>query len=151
MNLTVLVGSGHRMALFTVPFVIIGVVLTAFHPSLFVITSSPPALKLLSAIILTLGIIVWVWSVVLILTNVPRHRLITNGPYAVVKHPLYINLAFLVAPWLGFLFNSWWGVLVGVALYMGSRLFAPDEERALSRTFGATWEQYCNRVMFPWL
>jgi protein-S-isoprenylcysteine O-methyltransferase Ste14 len=151
MNLTALVGSGHRIALFAVPFVIIGVLLTSLHPSLFVISSPPSALKPLSGIILALGVVVWAWSVVLILTNVPHHRLIETGPYAIVKHPLYTNLAFLVAPWLGFLFNSWWGVLVGVALYLGSRLFARDEERTLSREFGATWDQYRTRVMLPWL
>jgi protein-S-isoprenylcysteine O-methyltransferase Ste14 len=34
----------------------------------------------------------------------------------VVKHPLYTGVAFLVLPWLGFLFNSWLGAAIGVIL-----------------------------------
>jgi len=102
-------------------------------------------------VILAAGVIVWIWSVVLILTKVPKQELITSGPYSVVKHPLYTGVAFLVLPWIGFLLNTWLGVLIGIALYVGSRMFSPEEERTLSRTFGATWDEYCNRVRIPWL
>ena len=74
----------------------------------------------------------WIWSVVLILTRVPRGELITSGPYALVKHPLYTAVAVLVLPWIGFLFNTWLGALIGVALYIGSRIFAPAEEASKS-------------------
>ena len=44
------------------------------------------------------------------------------------------TVALLVAPWLGFLLNTWLGALIGVVLYVGSRLFSPEEERVLSKT-----------------
>jgi protein-S-isoprenylcysteine O-methyltransferase Ste14 len=89
--------------------------------------------------------------VVLILIKVPQQKLITNGPYSLVKHPLYTGVALLVLPWIGFLFNTWLGVLIGIVLYIGSRVFAPEEEEMLSKTFGATWDEYCNKVKIPWL
>jgi protein-S-isoprenylcysteine O-methyltransferase Ste14 len=89
--------------------------------------------------------------VVLILTRVPKNELITDGPFSFVKHPLYTAVAFLVLPWIGFLLDSWLGVVIGISLYVGSRLFASEEERGLSKTFGAAWDEYCKRVKIRWL
>ena len=47
--------------------------------------------------------------------------------------------------------NTWLGALIGVVLYIGSRLFAPAEEESLSKTFGADWDRYSHKVMIPWL
>ena len=117
-----------------------------------VVVGGPPiVLKVLSIIILIPGVTIWLWSVVLILTKVPQGELITNGPYALVKHPLYTAVALLVLPWIGFLFNTWLGVLIGIVLYIGSRLFSPEEEEILSKTFGTAWDDYCNKVKIPWL
>jgi protein-S-isoprenylcysteine O-methyltransferase Ste14 len=95
--------------------------------------------------------VMWIWSVVLILTKIPQKKLITSGPYAVVKHPLYAGVALLVLRWAGFLFNSWLGALLGVVVYIGSRVFSPEEEAVLSKIFGTAWEQYCSKVKLPWL
>jgi protein-S-isoprenylcysteine O-methyltransferase Ste14 len=68
-----------------------------------------------------------------------------------VKHPLYTGVALLVLPWIGFLFNTWLGAVIGIFLYIGSRIFAPAEEAKLSKTLGAAWYEYCNDVKMPWL
>jgi protein-S-isoprenylcysteine O-methyltransferase Ste14 len=151
MNLKGLVGSGDRIMLLTLPFLIIGLVLNILRPSLFSVGGPPIPLKVLSIIILIPGVTIWIWSVVLILTRAPKHELITSGPYSLVKHPLYTSVALLVLPWIGFLLDTWLGVLVGIVLYVASRIFAPEEERALSNTFGAAWDEYCNKVKIPWL
>lgn len=56
-----------------------------------------------------------------------------------------------MVPWAGFLLDTWLGVAVGAALYIGSRRFAPDEEAHLAQAFGARWHEYCARVKLPWL
>jgi protein-S-isoprenylcysteine O-methyltransferase Ste14 len=68
-----------------------------------------------------------------------------------VKHPLYTAVALLVLPWVGFLLNTWLGALIGIVLYIGSRIFAPREEASLSKTFGAKWDEYARTVRMPWL
>ena len=106
---------------------------------------------IVSAVVSTAGILVWGWSVYLILTRLPRRQLITTGPYALMKHPLYTGAALLVLPWVGFLCNTWLGVVIGAVIYGGCRLYAPEEERVLSRIFGAAWQQYAGSVLMPWL
>jgi protein-S-isoprenylcysteine O-methyltransferase Ste14 len=81
----------------------------------------------------------------------PAGELITTGPYAVVEHPLYTGVAFLVLPWAGFLLDTWLGALLGAVLYVASRLFAGEEEAELARTFGDRWDRYATSVKIPWL
>jgi protein-S-isoprenylcysteine O-methyltransferase Ste14 len=151
MNLKVLVDSGEKIGLLTLPFLVVGLALNFLRPSLFSVGGPPVALRVLSVVALIPGVTVWIWSAALILTRVPRRQLITNGPYSLVKHPLYTGVAFLVLPWIGLLLNSWLGVLIGAVLYAGSRMFSPEEERGLSKAFGASWDEYCEKVKMPWL
>ena len=108
-------------------------------------------LKIISIIILIPGIIIWAWSVYLILTKIPEKKLITSGPYSLVKHPLYAGVALLVLPWVGFLCNSWLGLIIGGAFFVGRIIFAQEEEKVLSKEFGVEWETYKKKVFIAWL
>ncbi len=151
LNLKVLVGSGDRIGSLVLPFLVVGVVANVLWPSFFSVGGPSDALRALSIAMLIPGVMLWIWSVVLILTKVPKGELITSGPFALVKHPLYTSVALLVLPSVGFLLNTWLGALIGAVLYIGSRRYAPAEERALSETFGARWDAYCADVKIPWL
>ncbi len=151
MNLKELVGSGDKIGLFMLPFLIIGLTLNILFPSTFNVGGPSSDLIILSIIISILGIIIWMWTVILILSKVPKNELITNGPYSVVKHPLYTGVAILVIPWIGILLNSWMGIIFGLILYIGSRIFSPKEEEKLANHFGKLWEEYIKKVLIPWL
>ena len=146
-----LAGSGDKIGLFILPFLLVGLLLNIVYPPAFDVGGPSTALRVFSIVVLVPGLTIWAWSAALILRKVPRGELITNGPYSIVMHPLYTSVALLVLPWLGFLFNTWLGALIGIILYIGSRIFAPAEEAALSKSFGASWDEYCNSVKIPWL
>jgi len=126
-------------------------VLNILAPSVFDVGGPSAVLKAVSIIMLIPGVTIWAWSVILVLTKVPKKELITNGPYALVKHPIYTGVSLLVLPWAGFLFNTWLGTVIGAVLYIGSRIYAPEEEENLSKTFGAAWAEYRKKVKIPWL
>jgi protein-S-isoprenylcysteine O-methyltransferase Ste14 len=151
MGVKALVGSGDRIAAVVLPFLIVGVVLNVAFPGIFDVGGPSEVLRVVSIAVLIPGVTIWIWSAVLILMNVPRGQLIESGPYAVVKHPLYTAVALLVIPWIGFLLNTWLGVVIGLVLYVGTRMFAPEEEAVLAKTFGARWDAYVGRVKLPWL
>jgi protein-S-isoprenylcysteine O-methyltransferase Ste14 len=72
------------------------------------------------------------------------HRLVTSGPFAVVRHPMYVGgiMAELGAL---LLFRSWAAALVALqapVLIVRAR----REEEALAAEFGAAWAAYCARV-----
>ena len=151
MKLKDLMGSGDRIMLLTAPFLVVGLVLNILFPSWFDVGGPSTVQKVISIIILVPGVVIWAWSVILILTDVPKKKLITTGPYALVKHPLYTSVALLVLPWVGYLLNTWLGLVVGVVLYIASRLYSPAEEAGLAQTFGPAWEAYRRKVLLPWL
>ena len=151
MKIKELVGSGDKIMLLTLPFLIIGLVLNILKPSWFNVGGPTKCLNSNFNYLLIPGVIFWLWSVILILTKASKNELITYGPYALAKHPLYTSVALFVLPWIGFLLNTWLGVLIGIILYIGSRLFSPGEEEILSKAFGTTWDEYCKKVKLPWL
>ena len=150
-RLKLLIGSGDKIGLFTLPFLLVGLLLNIVYPSAFDVGGPSTALRVVSIVALTAGLTIWAWSAALILIKVPRGELITNGPYSLVKHPLYTGVALLVLPWIGFICNTWLGAGIGIILYIGSRIFAPAEEAELSKTFGDNWDEYCNTAKIPWL
>jgi protein-S-isoprenylcysteine O-methyltransferase Ste14 len=145
-----LIGSGDRIMLFTLPFLGVALVIQVVDPSRFAIETST-TMRFSAGALLGLGLVIWAWSVALILTRVPRGELITHGPYAVVKHPLYTSVGLLVIPALGVLLGTWLGLLVGIGVYAGSRLFAPAEEEDLAVAFGPAWDDYRRHVLLPWI
>jgi protein-S-isoprenylcysteine O-methyltransferase Ste14 len=151
MNLKALIGSGDKIMLLALPFIIVGLALNVLVPSLFAVGGPPAALRVISIILLVPGVAIWMWSVVLILVRVPQGKLITSGPYALAKHPLYTSVALLVLPEAGLLCDTWLGIALGAVIYIGSRIHSPEEERDLSRKFGAEWEKYAAKVKMPWL
>jgi protein-S-isoprenylcysteine O-methyltransferase Ste14 len=151
MKLKALVGAGDKLGRLALPFLVVGIVLNILYPSIFSVGGPPDWLRVSSIALLIPGVVIWLWSVGLILTRVPRGELITTGPYALVKHPLYTGVAFLVLPWAGFLFDTWLGVLIGAVLYIGSRLYSGEEERVLAKQFGQEWELYARSVKISWL
>jgi len=151
MKLNILVGSGRKIGLFTLPFLVAGLTTNILWPSLFEVGGPSPALTWISIMALFPGVIVWIWSVIMILTKIPRKELITTGPFSIVKHPLYTGVALLVIPWIGFLLNSWLGVLIGLIVYIGSRIYSPEEEKILLKIFGEEWNEYCRKVKLPWI
>lgn len=151
MKLKELIGSGDKIGLFTFPFLIIGLILNNEFPAVFSVGGPSNVLMIISIIILIPGVTVWIWSVILILTKIPRNELITTGPYSLVKHPIYTGVSLLVLPGIGFMLNTWLGALIGIIVYIGNRIFSRREEEKLSKTFGSDWDKYCSNVKIPWL
>ncbi len=150
-SLKMLVGSGDKIGLFTLPFLVAGVALNYLYPTLLDAPTTSPAAGLFVETALVVGVVGWLWSVVLILTRVPKGELITSGPFALVKHPLYTSVGLLVIPALGLLLGSWMGLVFGLPIYIGVRRYAPAEERGLAKTFGPEWDAYAEKVWIPWL
>ena len=76
------------------------------------------------------------------------HRLVTTGPYAHVRHPMYLAV-FAAAIGSLLLYRTW--ATLGFAIIMfGLVVRARREESLLAQEFGAEWEAYASQVP-PWL
>ncbi|MGB6431874.1 MAG: isoprenylcysteine carboxylmethyltransferase family protein [Candidatus Acidiferrales bacterium] len=79
------------------------------------------------------------------------HRLITEGPYNLVRNPIYLSMfGSLVAT--GLVFGKWWAFLPAVIIFLiGTQIRISREEKLLCATFGDEWTDYTRRVpaFFP--
>lgn len=72
------------------------------------------------------------------------HRLITSGPYSVIRHPMYV--AVICAGVGGLLIYRTWAMLFFAVNMFGLIVRARREERALAQKFGPIWEEYKRQV-----
>jgi protein-S-isoprenylcysteine O-methyltransferase Ste14 len=82
---------------------------------------------------------------------VPQKRLITKGPYRIVLHPIYTSVALLVIPGISLVFDTWVGFGIGIILYIISRIFRVQEEKALETLFMEEYQTYRSTVILPWV
>lgn len=77
---------------------------------------------------------------------VSGHELVRNGPFAVVRHPIYSGLlGLLIATAVAF--SSWLGLILSIALYLvGTSMRIRKEERLLRDEFGAEYDAYAREV-----
>jgi protein-S-isoprenylcysteine O-methyltransferase Ste14 len=81
-----------------------------------------------------------------LITIRPASTLVTSGPYAVTRNPMYVSLALLTIAF-GLFLNTWWTVLLLVpTLLIVQQFVIVPEERYLRRQFGVEYEAYTRRV-----
>jgi protein-S-isoprenylcysteine O-methyltransferase Ste14 len=82
---------------------------------------------------------------------VEGHELITQGPYAVVRNPIYLGMFGLMVA-TGLVLCTWWALVLAIAFFLvGNEIRIRAEEKLLRETFGAKFEEYADRVpaFFP--
>jgi protein-S-isoprenylcysteine O-methyltransferase Ste14 len=73
------------------------------------------------------------------------HELITSGPYALARHPIYTGLMLAVAG-TGLADGEWHSVLGVLVVLLAFLVKIPDEERILLNAFPDAYPRYRRRV-----
>lgn len=80
------------------------------------------------------------WRIQAVVTQ--THRLITTGPYAFVRHPVYTSLLGVLLA-TGFVIADWKGIFAAVVLYVcGTEIRIAAEEKLLAERFGTEFAVY---------
>ncbi len=74
------------------------------------------------------------------------HKVVSTGPYAIVRHPLYAGVL-LMLPSIALMLGSWYGVAGSVLLIAGISVRAVLEERELQARLPG-YADYARRVRF---
>jgi protein-S-isoprenylcysteine O-methyltransferase Ste14 len=72
------------------------------------------------------------------------HQLITNGPFAILRHPMYVGI--ILAGFGSLLLFTTWTTLFLACFAPLTMLRAWREEKVLAAEFGEQWQEYRRRV-----
>lgn len=79
----------------------------------------------------------------------PRLKvLVKDGPYRMVRHPVYLGMTIALAR-IPVALRSWAGLVGLLVLFLPSEIYrAMLEEKALSKNFGSEWDNYAAQTEF---
>ena len=73
-----------------------------------------------------------------------EHQLITNGPFAIVRHPLYVGV--ILTAFGALLVFKTWAMMIFAPLSFIVIGRAKQEEKLLEHEFGEEWKDYASKV-----
>ena len=75
-----------------------------------------------------------------------NHYLITQGPYSIVRNPIYLGMFGMILG-TGLVFSHWWLALIAVVFFLvGNQIRIRAEEKLLREAFGKKFDDYAARV-----
>ncbi|MET3354430.1 UNVERIFIED_ORG: protein-S-isoprenylcysteine O-methyltransferase Ste14 [Xanthobacter viscosus] len=127
--------------------------LGALAPSFWPPLLAGPAVRGGGAVVAGLGLGLDLWAIVTLhraRTNILPHRaadrLVTSGPFALSRNPIYLGNTLLLLGLGMALANGWLLAAALLAALATDRLAARREERHLAAKFGAAFDAYAARV-----
>ncbi len=145
-------GVGPRMVLLCLPYIILSIAVWAIHPDFLSLNFADNHILFYASIAwLVAGVIFWISSVVTFRTAFREKKLVTSGPFAVCRNPVYASYIVFIIPALGVMLHSGLVLSISAVMYMAFKICIHGEVIVLRRTFGEAYENYCNSVneLFP--
>jgi protein-S-isoprenylcysteine O-methyltransferase Ste14 len=138
-----LFGCGPKLAILCLPYIILSLTVMFRYPEFLNMGFLDLAIvKYLGLIWLVMGIIFWIYSAVHFIRYFKPGILITDGPFALSRNPIYSSIIVFIIPSLGLIFHS--GIILSIALvlYLGFKLTIHGETIVLRRIFGEEYDRY---------
>jgi protein-S-isoprenylcysteine O-methyltransferase Ste14 len=138
-----LFGCGPKLALLCLPYVILSLIVIYKYPKFFDLEFLDFAIaKGLGVLWLGLGVIYWMYSAIFFLKYFKPGILITQGPFALCRNPIYSSLIVFVIPSIALILHSGLIFSISFVLYLGFKISIHGETILLRRTFGEEYEKY---------
>jgi protein-S-isoprenylcysteine O-methyltransferase Ste14 len=153
MNKTMtLFGCGPRIALLALPYTILALSVMFYYPEFLNLAwLNIPAAKAAGFTWLAIGLLFWTWSAIFFLKEFKPGKLITGGPFACCRNPIYASIIIFNIPGLGIIFHS--GIILSMAinLFIIFRLSIHGEALVLKSIFKEEYTEYEKSVneFFP--
>jgi|WetSurSiteA1Bulk_404760.scaffolds.fasta_scaffold29576_2 protein-S-isoprenylcysteine O-methyltransferase Ste14 len=147
-----LFGCGPKLALLSLPYIILSSVVMYRYPEFLNLQFlNSLYIRILGFIWLGLGIIFWICSAIFFLNYFKPGKLITNGPFALCRNPIYSSIIVFIIPSVAIIFHSGLILSISLVLYLGFKISIHGETTVLRRIFGEEYEIYERSVneIFP--
>jgi protein-S-isoprenylcysteine O-methyltransferase Ste14 len=145
-------GIGPKLALLCLPYIILSLIVMYRFPPFFDLGFlNLHYIKVIAFIWAGAGFIFWITSAIYFLMYFKPGRLITMGPFALCRNPIYSSIIVFIIPGLAVIFHSGLILSISVVLYIGFKISIHGESHVLKDTFGDEYEKYKKSVneIFP--
>lgn len=138
-----LFGCGPKLALLCLPYIILSLVLRHIYPEFFDLKFLDNVYtRVFGYIWLALGIVFWIYSAVFFLKYFKPGQLLTKGPFALCRNPIYSSIIVFIIPSLALIFHSGLIFTISLVLYIGFKLSIHGETNVLRKIFGEEYDNY---------
>ncbi len=145
-------GIGPNFSITAILFGVLTGWLTYLFPDWFVISCIPYWILIVLGIgLLLAGTAVYVHSLRIFNCGYRKQQLVIDGPYSIVRHPIYAEWILLICPGFLLLFRSWIMLFVPIAAYISFKANVYKEDDYLKDKFGQAYSDYRSKVneFFP--
>lgn len=145
-------GIGPKLALINLPFIILSIIIIFRYPDFFNLRFlDHNGVRILAFLWLAIGLVFWGASAVWFLKYFKQGNLITTGPFALCRNPIYSSIIVFIIPAIGLILHSGLILSIALVLYITLRISIHGEEVVLLRLFGEEYEAYRRTVnnVFP--
>jgi protein-S-isoprenylcysteine O-methyltransferase Ste14 len=140
-------GVGPAFAVISILLCAAALLVHFYYIEYFKMAFLPPIFFVIPGIVLLMiGIPLWFISGRMIVKGFNEGRLVTQGTYAIVRHPLYASFIVFNGPGIALLFRSWIMLAVPLLMYVFFKILIRKEEDYLEREFGEAYQEYKSKV-----
>ena len=140
-------GIGPKMALITLPYIALTIIIHSFYKELFGLSFIPRNIIIIIAFVLLIaGIIFYLFTVKTFFKGYKEDKLITTGTYACCRNPIYAVFILFFVPAISLFVNSWLCLTTSVFLYIVFKIMIKSEYEYLKNRFGDEYVQYEKKV-----
>jgi protein-S-isoprenylcysteine O-methyltransferase Ste14 len=139
-------GVGPLLVTLTLVFIVLVVAVDRAAPGLRITALHNSVLRLVSLTLLIASAVLYVRTITTVREAAAAGRLVTDGPFRYVRHPIYAVYIFLVCPAIVIAVASWPGLTIPCVAYGLYRLLIGREEARLEASFGDEYRVYRRRV-----
>ena len=136
-------GIGPKLALITLPYLILSIFVINRNPGLLKINFVDAVVaEIVGYTLLGIGFIFYLASAFTFLKHFKKGKLITQGVYSLCRNPIYATFIVFVIPALTLIFQSGMIFTIDIVLYLNFKIAIHGEYAILRRLFGDEYVWY---------
>ena len=141
-------GIGPKLALITLPYIALVIVIMNIYPDFLKASFLEPATaRIIGGAWFALGLVFYAATFVVFMRDFKKGGLMKTGTYGLCRNPIYASFIIFFLPALAIFFESWLLLSTAFVLYLNFKLSIHGETLALKRIFGTEFEEYQKNVM----
>jgi protein-S-isoprenylcysteine O-methyltransferase Ste14 len=140
-------GVGPRLALTTLPFIMLAIIFMIKEPNFLVMDFlNGLVAKIIGFSWLAIGLVFYIISAKTFFKGFEKGELITYGTYSLCRNPIYASFIIFLIPALALIFKSGIILSIDVAFYVNFKVLIREEYFNLKKIFGEEYDRYEKKV-----